>query len=186
MINKCIYFSPIGKLTLLSKNNKLIGVHTNLEQDKINIKEDTKEYEDEILSKTKNWLDRYFKGEKPNINELDIEFIGTDFQKIVWDLLKKIPYRELTTYGELSRQVCKILNKSKMSSQAIGNAIGKNPIGIIVPCHRVVGSNGNLTGYASGLDIKIKLLEHEKVEMVSLYLPKKGNKNERKNEMQMV
>lgn len=177
MINISKYMSPIGELTLISKDNKLIGVHTNLGKDIITITNDMIENDSEpILIKTKLWLDEYFKGNKPNISELDIEFMGTSFQKIVWNLLKEIPYGELTTYGNLAKKVAKIVDKSKMSAQSIGNQVGRNPIGIIIPCHRVIGKNGNLTGYASGLDIKIKLLELEKVDMSELYIKKKGKK----------
>lgn len=177
MINISKYMSPIGELTLISKDNKLIGVHTNLGKDIITITNDMIENDSEpILIKTKLWLDEYFKGNKPNISELDIEFMGTSFQKIVWNLLKEIPYGELTTYGNLAKKVAKIVDKPKMSAQAIGNQVGRNPIGIIIPCHRVIGKNGNLTGYASGLDIKIKLLELEKVDMSELYIKKKGKK----------
>ena len=183
-----IYNSPIGKLTIVSKDNKLIGIYTGLGKNKYIPKESTKENESkEIIIKTKQWLDRYFNGEKPQINELDIEFIGTKFEKLIWQLLCDIPYGELTTYKTLANKVCKIMNKEKMSNQAVGNAIGKNPITIIVPCHRVVGTKGSLTGYSSGLDLKLKLLKHEKIDTKNLYIPKeRKTKNGRKNKMQMV
>lgn len=168
MINTCKYNSPIGKLTLISKNNKLIGVYTNLHKNTFKIDEST-EKEDEILIKTKKWLDRYFNEEKPKIDELNIEFIGSEFRKNVWKLLCEIPYGEITTYKILAKKIEKLMNIPKMSAQAIRNAVSKNPIGIIVPCHRVVGTNGNLTGYISGIDIKIKLLKLEKVDITKLW-----------------
>ena len=117
------------------------------------------------MLKAKKWLDRYFKGEKPQISELDLEPIGSDFAKNVWKLLCEIPYGEVTTYGEIAKKVAKIMNKSTMSAQAVGGAVGHNPISIIIPCHRVIGTNGSLTGYAGGIDKKIFLLKHEGVSL---------------------
>ncbi len=114
-----------------------------------------------ILNETCKWLDRYFNKENPSIKELPLKFVGTNFRKLVWNLLLDIPYGGTTTYLYLANRVSKILNK-KMSAQAIGGAVGHNPIAIIVPCHRVIGTNGDLTGYAYGLDIKKKLLDLEK------------------------
>ena len=108
-----------------------------------------------IFIDTKNWLDRYFAGEIPSIKEIPLAPQGSNFRQAVWKILCKIPYGEVTTYGQISQK----LGKGKMSAQAVGGAVGHNPISIIIPCHRVIGSNGNLTGYAGGLDKKIKLLE---------------------------
>ena len=110
-----------------------------------------------IFIDTKNWLDRYFAGEIPSIKEIPLAPQGSNFRQAVWKILCKIPYGEVTTYGQISQK----LGKGKMSAQAVGGAVGHNPISIIIPCHRVIGSNGNLTGYAGGLDKKIKLLELE-------------------------
>ncbi len=126
------------------------------------------------MIKTKKWLDRYFLGEKPKIEELDIFLNGTSFEKIVWELLKRIPYGEVTTYKELAINVANKLGREKMSARAVGGAVGHNPISIIIPCHRVVGTNGSLTGYAGGIDKKVKLLEFENVDMGKLYIPKQG------------
>lgn len=126
------------------------------------------------MIKTKKWLDRYFLGEKPKIEELDIFLNGTSFEKIVWELLKRIPYGEVTTYKELAINVANKLGREKMSAQAVGGAVGHNPISIIIPCHRVVGTNGSLTGYAGGIDKKVKLLEFENVDIGKLYIPKQG------------
>ena len=176
MIYKSCYNSPVGKILLASKNSKLIGLW--IEGQKYflgNLKEEVSKKDDEIiLVKTKKWLARYFYGEKPEISELDLEPIGSDFAKNVWLLLCEIPYGEVTTYGEIAKKMAKIMNKNKMSAQAVGGAVGHNPISIIIPCHRVVGANGNLTGYAGGIDKKIKLLEHENVNMTNLYKPKKS------------
>ena len=164
-----------GKILLASKDNKLIGLWIDGQKYFLgNLKEETQEKEDEIIFvKIKKWLDRYFNGEKPKISELDLAPMGSDFAKNVWKILCEIPYGEVTTYGEIAKKIAKIMNKDKMSAQAIGGAVGHNPISIIIPCHRVVGSNGSLTGYAGGIDKKIKLLEHENVDMSNLYIPAK-------------
>lgn len=170
------YNSPIGDILLASKNEKLIGLW--LENQKYylaNFKEELKEVEgNDILNKTKEWLNRYFKGEKPNINELDIEPIGSDFRKSVWRILCNIPYGEVITYNDIAKEIAKEKGINQMSAQAVGGAVGHNPISIIIPCHRVVGSNGSLTGYAGGVKKKKYLLEHEKVDMNKLFIPKKG------------
>ena len=163
MIYKTYYDSPVGKILLASKDNKLIGLWIEGQKYYLgNLKEEMQEKDDEeILVKTKKWLDRYFNGKKPKISELDLAPIGSDFAKNVWKILCEIPYGEVTTYGAIAKKIAKIIKKEKMSAQAVGGAVGHNPISIIIPCHRVVGANGNLTGYAGGLDKKARLLEHE-------------------------
>jgi O-6-methylguanine DNA methyltransferase len=127
-----------------------------------------------IFSSAKDWLDRYFSGEKPSISELPLTPYGGEFRRAVWDILCKIPYGEVTTYGEIAKEMAVRMNKVHMSSQAVGGAVGHNPISIIIPCHRVVGSNGSLTGYAGGINKKIMLLEHEGVDMSRFFVPSKG------------
>lgn len=163
MIYISYYESPIGKLLLASKNNKLIGLWIEGQKYYLgNLNEELQENnEEEILVKTKKWLDRYFKGEKPQISELELEPIGSEFRKNVWKLLCKIPYGQVTTYKNIAENMAKIINKKQMSAQAVGGAVGHNPISIIIPCHRVVGTDGSLTGYAGGIDKKIKLLKLE-------------------------
>jgi methylated-DNA-[protein]-cysteine S-methyltransferase len=92
----------------------------------------------------------------------------------VWQILIEIPYGKLTTYGCVAKEVAKRMGKDRMSAQAVGGAVGHNPISIIIPCHRVVGANGDLTGYAGGIEKKVKLLKHEGVDMTGLFMPKKG------------
>ena len=176
MIYKTYYNSPVGKLLIASKDGKLIGLWIEGQKYYLGkIKEELIENDkEEILVKTKKWLNKYFLGENPKISDLDISLNGTSFEKVVWELLKKIPYGEVTTYKELSKKVAKKLGKEKMSAQAVGGAIGHNPISIIIPCHRVVGTDGSLTGYAGGIDKKVKLLKQEKVNMEKLYIPKQG------------
>ena len=119
-----------------------------------------------IFDKTKNWLDKYFKGDKPNIKNIPLKPIGTKFRQQVWKILYKIPYGKTITYGDIAKQIGKQKGITKMSAQAVGGAVGHNPIAIIIPCHRVIGKNGNLTGYAAGIYKKKKLLELELSNMI--------------------
>ena len=159
MIYKSYYQSPIGKLLLASKENKLIGLWIEGQKYYLgNLKEELQENNtEEILIKTKKWLDRYFDDKKPEISELELDPIGSEF--------RKIPYGKITTYKSIAENVAKIMNRKQMSAQAIGGAVGHNPISIIIPCHRVIGTDGSLTGYAGGIDKKIKLLKLEKVDL---------------------
>lgn len=114
----------------------------------------------EMYTLVKNWLDEYFQGNNPKM-DIPLHLIGTSFQLEVWNILQSIPYGKTTTYGKIAQIIAEKKGIEKMSSQAIGGAVGRNPISIIIPCHRVVGSDGSLTGYASGLDKKKFLLELE-------------------------
>ena len=127
-----------------------------------------------VFSTTRDWLDRYFAGEKPSPSELPLHPIGGEFRQQVWRLLCQIPYGEITTYGTLAKELAARMGRNSMSGQAVGGAVGHNPISIIIPCHRVVGANGSLTGYAGGIPTKIKLLEHEGADLSRLFVPKKG------------
>lgn len=113
-----------------------------------------------ILTQAREWLDEYFSGKEPDFTPT-LHPIGSPFRQAVWKLLLQIPYGQTTTYGEIARQMEKLLNRPHMSAQAVGGAVGHNGISIIIPCHRVVGTKGNLTGYAGGLDKKMALLELE-------------------------
>lgn len=119
----------------------------------------------EVLNQATMWLDRYFAGQKPAISDLPLRPQGTDFRQEVWKILMDIPYGQLTTYGNIARQLADKMGKKSMSAQAVGGAVGHNPIGIIIPCHRVVGSDGSLIGYAGGIDKKKWLLEHEGINI---------------------
>lgn len=178
MIYKTYYKSPIGNMLLASKDNELIGLWIEGQKYYLsNIKEKLIENDkEEILIRTKNWLDRYFKGEKPKIKELKINPIGTNFRQAVWKILCDIPYGETISYNDISKKIAKQRKIKKMSAQAIGGAVGHNPISIIIPCHRVVGANGNLTGYASGIDKKIQLLKLENVNIDKLFILKNNLK----------
>lgn len=164
MIYTTHYKSPIGDLLLASKEGKLIGLWIEGQKYyKSNFSEEMKENEnDKTLVKAKKWLDRYFNNEKPSIQELELNPMGSEFRKTVWKILCEIPYGKVTTYKEIAEEIVEQKGIGKMSAQAVGGAVGHNPISIIIPCHRVVGTNGDLTGYAGGIDKKKYLLEHEK------------------------
>lgn len=116
-----------------------------------------------ILALTARWLDRYFAGEGPSADELPLATEGTPFRCLLWELLLEVPYGQITTYGALATLAAERLGKERMSAQAVGGAVGANPISIIIPCHRCLGAGGSLTGYAGGLHLKKFLLELEKI-----------------------
>ena len=126
-----------------------------------------------ILSEARHWLDIYFTGKEPDFLP-PLHPMGSAFRQSVWEILLRIPYGQTTTYGEIARQLAEKKGLSQISAQAVGGAVGHNEISIIIPCHRVVGTNGSLTGYAGGIDRKIKLLELEHTDMSGLFVPKKG------------
>lgn len=176
MVYTSHYDSPIGALLLAERDENLVGLW--MEGQKYflgSLWEETQERESSpVLRQASLWLDRYFAGKRPAIGELPLAPIGSEFRKEVWQVLCEIPYGETTTYGEISQKISARRGLERMSAQAVGGAVGHNPISIIVPCHRVVGSNGSLTGYAGGLQKKIKLLTHEGVDMGRLFVPKRG------------
>ncbi len=170
------YASPIGNITLACDENSLVGLWTDGQKyygDTIPERMMEKD-NSPILAAAKKWLDKYFAGKKPDISELPLAPIGGEFRQGVWQILCEIPYGEVITYNDIAQEMAFKMNKEKMSCQAIGGAVGHNPISVIIPCHRVVGSNGSLTGFAGGIDKKIKLLEHEGVDMTKLFTPKKS------------
>lgn len=170
------YQSPIGGMLLVSDGDGIVGLwNEGQKYYGATIKgEPVASDHQPVLIAAKIWLDRYFAGEQPQISELRLTPAGSAFRQEVWKLLCEIPYGSCTTYGELARQVAVRMNKESMSGQAVGGAVGHNPISVIIPCHRVVGTDGSLTGYAGGLTKKIKLLEHEGVDMSGLFVPGKG------------
>lgn len=167
------YHSLVGKLVLVSDEECLIGLWMEGQKyymEKLN--EVPIQAETAILTETKKWLDAYFLRKQPAICDLKLSPIGTPFQQVVWEILCEIPYGQTMTYGEIAKKVAKALSKKTMSAQAVGGAVGHNPISIIIPCHRVVGKDGSLTGYAGGINNKIKLLQLENVDMTRLYEPR--------------
>lgn len=160
--------SPIGKLTLCATKDALIGVWIEGQKYFCDTVSETIEKDDlKIFDETKKWLLEYFKGNKPKINDLKLAPIGNEFRQRVWKILCEIPYGETITYGEIAEIITKEKGIKRMSAQAVGGAVGHNPISIIIPCHRVVGKNGSLTGYAGGLEVKKYLLNLEKSEIMS-------------------
>ena len=126
-----------------------------------------------ILAEAKRWLDIYFTGKAPDFTP-PLHPTGSEFRKAVWEILLQIPYGQTTTYGEIARQLAERQGLARMSAQAVGGAVGHNKISIIIPCHRVVGTNGSLTGYAGGIHKKEQLLELERADMRHFFLPEKG------------
>jgi len=158
------YNSPLGGITLTSDGNLLNGLWfdgQNYHKDKL--LPCHKEKNLPIFDKTVKWLDIYFSGKMPDFTPA-LHIKTTMFRKLVWEILLKIPFGHTMTYGRIARCIAVQMGIPCMSAQAVGGAVGHNPISIIIPCHRVIGSNGSLTGYAGGLDRKIKLLEIEGVK----------------------
>jgi methylated-DNA-[protein]-cysteine S-methyltransferase len=127
-----------------------------------------------VFRETRSWLDGYFAGKKPSAFALPPAPFGSAFRQEVWRILRAIPYGEILTYGGIAKMAAEKMGRARMSAQAVGGAVGHNPISIIIPCHRVVGANGSLTGYAGGLETKLRLLELEGVATSSLFIPKNG------------
>ena len=168
------YMSPVGEILLAADDAGLTGLwfegskYFAAELPKAHIEQDTP-----VLLETIQWLDVYFAGKEPDFTP-PLHLIGSDFRLAVWNILLSIPYGRTMTYGQIAKQLAKNTGIDKMSAQAVGGAVGHNPISIIVPCHRVVGTNGSLTGYAGGLDKKIALLKLEKTDTARFFRPKRG------------
>ena len=155
------YESPIGRMLLAADDTGLTGLW--FEGQKYFARcldRETEEKELPVFAEAKRWLDIYFSGKEPDFTP-PLHFIGTDFQKDVWEILCAIPYGQTMTYGAIADQLAKKRGLSRMSAQAVGGAVGHNNLSIIVPCHRVVGSDGSLTGYAGGIERKTFLLNLE-------------------------
>lgn len=165
------YPSPQGRLFLAAEEDGLTGAWFDGQKYfASSLNEETEEKEIPLFKDVKKWLSIYFSGKEPGFT-LPLHLTGSDFQKEVWEILRSIPYGKTMTYGEIAKQIAARKRISRMSAQAVGGAVGHNKISVIVPCHRVVGANGNLTGYAGGIDKKIKLLTLEHVDMDSFFIP---------------
>lgn len=174
MVSTCTYLSPLGGILLAADEIGLTGLWFDGEKYFAeNLPREHAVQETPILQETKRWLDVYFSGKQPDFM-LPLHPVGSPFRQAVWALLLQIPYGQTVTYGELARQLAAKLGRAKMSAQAVGGAVGHNEISIIIPCHRVVGTNGSLTGYAGGITKKKKLLELEQADMHRLFVPTKG------------
>ena len=166
--------SPLGEITLRSDGEALTGLWF----------ADDKHYgakdiagaalaDLDIFAQAEAWLAEYFAGREPKVS-VPLKLQGSEFQMQVWRLLQDIPYGRLVTYGDIAKKIAAQKGVVRMSAQAVGGAVGHNPLCIIVPCHRVVGANGSLTGYGGGMWRKVRLLELEKVDMSKLTVPTKG------------
>ena len=151
------YNSLLGGITIASNGEELTGLWFDGQKySDIYLEKNHIEKELPIFIDVKQWLDIYFSGNEPDF-KLPIKFDGTNFQKEVWEILCSIPYGQTVTYGDIAKELAKRLGITRMSAQAVGGAVGRNKISIIIPCHRVVGTNGSLTGYAGGINRKIEL-----------------------------
>lgn len=176
MIYTSWYRSPLGMILLAADKSGLIGLWFDGQKHFApDLTAEHMEMETPVHMETKRWLGQYFTGKQPDFLP-PLHPIGTPFRKEVWSLLLQIPYGTTVTYGAIAAQLAKRMGNAekKMSAQAIGGAIGHNKISILIPCHRVVGTNGSLTGYAGGIDKKIALLELENTDMHRLFIPKKN------------
>lgn len=168
-----IYESPLGTITLASDGEALVGLWFDKQKyDKATLAENELRPDVSVLAETRAWLDVYFGGKDPGPIP-PVKPRGTEFRQRVWKQLAEIPYGTLTTYGEIARRIAEETG-SRASARAVGGGVGHNPISIILPCHRVVGASGSLTGFGGGMPRKIALLELEGVDLSKLTVPTKG------------
>lgn len=180
------YSSPLGTITIACDDEAIVGLWFNglwFNGQKhfgntligaVEVRE--KDQKHPLLEEAVKWLDIYFSGQEPSFLP-PLRYDSTRFRKRVCDIMLTIPYGKTMTYGEIANIIAKELGIKKMSAQAVGGAVGQNPISLMIPCHRVVGANGSLTGYGGGLNRKVKLLALEKVDMSKLYNPSNETNN---------
>lgn len=169
------YNSPLGGILLAADEVGLTGLW--FEGQKYfarDLSGERTEQETPALTEARRWLDIYFTGKEPDFLP-PLHPTGSEFRKAVWEILLQIPYGQTTTYGEIARQLAEKQGLARMSAQAVGGAVGHNKISIIIPCHRVVGADGSLTGYAGGVERKQRLLTHEGVDVSRFSVPKRGS-----------
>lgn len=165
MIYTAHYMSSLGGITLASDGEALIGLWFDGQKyfaDAIKGQPATDNPSLPVLADTRRWLDIYFTGRQPDFTP-KLRMLTTSFRQAVWQIMLTIPYGQTMTYGEIAKRIAAQKGLKQMSVQAVGGAVGHNSISLIIPCHRVVGTNGSLTGYASGIDKKKRLLELEKL-----------------------
>ena len=173
MIYTCKYISPLGEILLAADEIGLTGLW--FEGQKYyarGLDPESREMPLPVFDQTKSWLDLYFSGKEPDFMP-PLHPIGSDFRQEVWALLLQIPYGQTTTYGALAARLAAKHGTARLSAQAVGGAVGHNPISLIIPCHRVVGASGSLIGYAGGVERKIQLLKLEGTDCIKLFVPKK-------------
>ena len=156
------YQSPFGGMTMASDGKALTGLWFDGQKYfGATLSESREERELAVFEQVDRWLGIYFSGKAPAFPP-PLSMEGTSFRKAVWEFLLSIPFGQTVTYGEIAKKLAGQMGRSDMSAQAVGGAVGHNPISLIVPCHRVVGTDGSLTGYAGGIAVKEKLLWMEK------------------------
>ena len=169
------YDSPLGGITLTSDGTALTGLLFDNEKyiEEMFGRESGQEYETKdvaAFAKAREWLDIYFSGKDPGFTP-PIEVQATPFRRAVCEIMLTIPYGQTMTYGQIAEIIAARRGITRMAAQAVGGAVGHNPISLIIPCHRVVGTNGSLTGYGGGLDKKVRLLQLEGVDMSRFFMP---------------
>lgn len=172
------YHSPLGSMTISSNGSEITGLWFDGQKyfgD--TLPKDCGEKNLPVFEKTKQWLDIYFSGKEPDFTP-PLKMETTPFRKAVWEIMLTIPFGQTMTYGRIAEIIAEQRGLPQMSAQAVGGAVGHNAISIIIPCHRVVGANGNLTGYAGGIEKKVQLLTIEKADMSGFFVPK--NRKDRK------
>ena len=174
MIYTSEYTSPLGIITLACDDEAILGLWSNGQRYFGNIlPKQTVEKEHRLFAQARQWLDIYFSGRKPDFLP-PLRYDSTPFRKVVCDIMLTIPYGKTMTYGEIAARIAEQKGILRMSAQAVGGAVGHNPISLMIPCHRVIGTGGSLTGYGGGVVRKEKLLELEGTDMRGLFIPKKG------------
>ncbi len=175
MYGEIRYSSPLGTILLASEDDSLIGLWFEGQRylDRTRPAGLEARGEAPVLREAALWLDDYFAGRRPDPDRLPLAPIGSSFRRLVWRLLREIPYGETTTYGALAKETARRLGRETMSAQAVGGAVAHNPLSILIPCHRVVGADGSLTGYAGGLERKRALLALEGVDPGRFHDPKR-------------
>ena len=168
------YDSPLGRILLAADEQGLIGLW--FEEQKYyaaGLAEGHKERETPVLTETKHWLDAYFHGEQRKALPA-LHPAGTSFQREVWKILLKIPYGQVRTYGDIAAEIARQRGQNRFSAPAVGGAVGHNRFSILIPCHRVIGANGSLAGYAGGVERKLALLKLEGADLSGLTIPTRG------------
>ncbi|MBO4500404.1 MAG: methylated-DNA--[protein]-cysteine S-methyltransferase [Bacteroidaceae bacterium] len=168
------YKSPLGGITLASDGEALVGLWFDRQKYYADVLDaEHQEKRLPVFEDACRWLDIYFSGKAPGFTP-KLNMRTSSFRKRVWEIILTIPFGQTMTYGEISAQIAKEKGMKQMSAQAVGGAVGHNSISLIIPCHRVVGTGDRLTGYAGGIDKKVRLLQMEKALSDKLSVPKKG------------
>ncbi len=171
------YASPLGVITIVCDEHALLGLYfSGQEHFLAGFTGTLQKANSPIFAETKRWLDCYFSGTMPSFTP-PLHVIGSPFRKTICDIMANIPYGQTITYGAIAEEATRRMAIPCMSAQAVGGAVGHNPISLIIPCHRVIGTGGNLTGYAGGIQRKISLLALEGIDVSKLHLPRKKQSN---------